>query len=71
MSNVYEAFGEEETVVLTDLLREYLGKFWLLNSEAHGGLLKSYDHVKLPYPASSLKLPKPSFFQTKRQRSSM
>jgi hypothetical protein len=26
MSNVYEAFGEEETVVLTDLLREYLGK---------------------------------------------
>ena len=38
MSNVYEAFGEEETVVLTDLLREYLGKFWLLKSDAHAGL---------------------------------
>lgn len=26
MSNVYETFGEEETIVLTDLLRDYLGK---------------------------------------------
>ena len=26
VSNVYETFGEEETIVLTDLLREYLGK---------------------------------------------
>ncbi len=25
MCNVYETFGEEETAVLTDLLREYLG----------------------------------------------
>lgn len=36
MNNVYETFGEEETIVLTDLLREYLGKYEVLHMEESG-----------------------------------
>jgi hypothetical protein len=62
MSNVYEAFGEDETVVLTDLLREYLGKFWLLKSDAHGGLLKSYAPCKVTIACEQSKVTQTIFF---------
>ena len=40
MNNVYETFGEEETIVLTDLLREYLGKYKVLDMEEPGSVFR-------------------------------
>ena len=40
MNNVYETFGEEETIVLTDLLREYVGKYKVLDVVEPGSVFR-------------------------------